>query len=80
VAAPGSTNTAFPLTPALSLREREQSVLRLERFGALDPSISGNRFSLSLRERLGVRGNAASKHPESQPMRSTRSSPSLIQA
>ena len=49
----------FPLTPALSLRERERP--RPHRFQptALDSPTVGLRFPLSLRERDGVRGKGA---------------------
>jgi hypothetical protein len=46
----------FPLTLTLSLGEREPGLRRLDESGALDSSIRRMRFSLSPRERAGVRG------------------------
>ena len=67
---------ALPLTPALSLRERESPRSRRVRFPkpyfVRTPSVPHSAalsFSLSLRERAGVRGNrssARSASPESR--------------
>ena len=59
--------TAFPLTPALSLREREASRLRtgllpkpsVGRTASTSPT-AAPMFSLSQRERAGVRGKESS--------------------
>jgi len=48
--------TPLPLTPALSLRERETPIQSLETAEALDLPTHWQRFSLSLRERAGVGG------------------------
>ena len=47
----------FPLTPALSLRERENQGQRYENCKRLDFANALPPISLSLRERAGVRGN-----------------------
>jgi len=49
----------FPLTPALSLGERENLLRRCERGGRCRSSIHGRRCSRSPRERAGVRGKGA---------------------
>jgi hypothetical protein len=49
-----SANVTFPLTPALSLGEREHRRPRGLQFAALDWSRDWLRFPLSLRERAGV--------------------------
>jgi hypothetical protein len=49
-------DAAFPLTLALSLGEREQSTPRIGQSRVLGKSNGGGRFSLSPRERAGVRG------------------------
>src|SRR5438309_2213012 len=51
----------FPLTPALSLREREEHFPHWILGQTLSSSGHCRRFSLSLRERAGVRGNRARK-------------------
>ena len=49
----------FPLTPALSPRERGKRILPQAEAERLDPFKAGFADSLSLGERAGVRGNAA---------------------
>src|SRR5688572_24745553 len=49
----------FPLTPALSLGERVNSTLRRVQSRHFDCSLRDARCSLSLRERVRVRGNGA---------------------
>jgi hypothetical protein len=49
----------FPLTPALSLGERVNSSLRGEHSSHLGFHLRGARCSLSLRERVRVRGKGA---------------------
>src|SRR5437867_4842607 len=49
----------FPLTPTLSLREREQRASRSEKPTGLDCSPRREGFTLSPRERAGVRGKQA---------------------
>ena len=57
----------FPLTLTLSRREREQMLARpgclkiIKQVAASGRSSSGERFSLSQRERAGVRENACSQ-------------------
>src|SRR6266849_8223617 len=52
------SHAPFPLTPALSLREREHRRSAFDNPSRLGLSQRGPWFSLSLRERGGVRGNA----------------------
>ena len=60
---------AFPLTLTLSRREREQPLANFvklqvaEQFAAVASPESWERFSLSPRERVGVRGNNTSIFP-----------------
>jgi len=56
-------NTPFPLTPALSLRERENPIQCVVKSGASVVPKDWIPFSLSPAEgeRAGVRGNRASK-------------------
>jgi hypothetical protein len=54
----------FPLTLTLSLGERERRLRCLDQSGALDSSIHGMCFSLSSRERAGVRGKRTVVYPE----------------
>ena len=61
---------AFPLTPALSLREREKPIPS-QQIGCMSISaLGGLCVSLSLRERAGVRGNAAVERRPISPLRS----------
>jgi hypothetical protein len=53
----------FPLTPALSLGERVNPSLRGVQSRAVGPPLRDARCSLSLRERVRVRGNRANDHP-----------------
>src|SRR5216117_975392 len=53
----------FPLTLTLSLGEREQRALRSGKPTGVDCSAVGADFTLSPRERAGVRGNGAKPHP-----------------
>ena len=50
------TSGSFPLTPALSLGERESTRAHSENSTAPDSLADWRRFPLSLRERAGVRG------------------------
>jgi hypothetical protein len=59
----GDSKVFFPLTPTLSAREREHSGRSSKRARRLGSSQAGHEFSLSLRERAGVRGNGSSWHP-----------------
>jgi hypothetical protein len=52
----GKSQIVFPLTLTLSLGEREPRLSRLDPPGALDSPIRRMCFSLSPRERVGVRG------------------------
>jgi hypothetical protein len=55
------TNASFPLTPALSLREREfTTAVSLQLQGPVCRH-AVQRFSHTLRERAGVRGDSADK-------------------
>jgi hypothetical protein len=60
------SQAVFPLTLTLSLGEREPRLPRLDPPDALDSSIRWMGFSLSLRERAGVRGKELSSIPQSQ--------------
>src|SRR5882757_5086093 len=53
----------FPLTPALSLGERVNPSLRGEQSGPVGFPLRDARCSLSLRERVRVRGNGANSDP-----------------
>jgi hypothetical protein len=55
----GLFRSLFPLTPALSLGERENRFPVLRQFEALSVPRAGLRVSLSPRERAGVRGKAS---------------------
>src|SRR5215813_3513975 len=59
-----SFGTAFPLTLALSLREREYPAPRWEESRRFGFATSGERFSLSPGERAGVRAGVASSKIE----------------
>src|SRR6266571_4229852 len=63
----------FPLTLTLSLGEREQRALRHGRTRGLDCSPGREEFTLSPRERAGVRGNGAKYHP------SYRTNPGIVE-
>ena len=54
---------SYPLTPSLSPGEREHVTRSFDKTGRLDLRRGWRRFSLSLRERAGVRGNAISTNP-----------------
>jgi len=54
---------SFPLTPALSLGERVNHSLLGEQFRGVAFPLLEARFSLSLRERVRVRGKGAKFHP-----------------
>src|SRR5438876_1891933 len=56
-------NGFFPLTPALSLGERVNLSLRGEQSTALGLPLRDARCSLSLRERVRLRGTGAAHHP-----------------
>src|SRR2546427_12104832 len=56
----------FPLTPALSLGERVNLSLRGEQSRSPGFPLREARCSLSLRERVRVRGNGVACHPASQ--------------
>src|SRR5262249_39725031 len=56
-----NANTLFPLTPALSLRERENSPQSVDTSKASACEKTDEASSLSLGERVGVRGNSAGK-------------------
>ena len=56
----------FPLTPALSLGERVNLSLRGEQTRPVGFPLRDARCSLSLRERVRVRGNGANYHPAYQ--------------
>ena len=58
-----SLGISFPLTPTLSLGERVPRRLSLEWPARLDLSQRGKCFSLSPRERVGVRGKRCSDKP-----------------
>jgi hypothetical protein len=51
----------FPLTPALSLGERENHLPRCDKSRPADLSSDGRRGTLSLGERAGVRGKETPK-------------------
>ena len=53
----------FPLTPALSLGERVIPSLRGEQSRPVGFTLRDARCCLSLRERVGVRGNGATYYP-----------------
>src|SRR6267154_5379744 len=53
----------FPLSPALSLGERVKPSLRGEQSRPVGFPLRDARCSLSLRERVRVRGNGAAYHP-----------------
>src|SRR2546426_3791123 len=53
----------FPLTPALSLGERVNLSLRGEQTRPVGFPLRDARCSLSLRERVRVRGNGVAYHP-----------------
>jgi len=53
---PLTVHDLFPLTPALSLRERGNRSQRRDKSRAVAFSKDWIRFTLSLRERAGVRG------------------------
>src|SRR2546428_9462052 len=53
----------FPLTPALSLGERVNPSLRGEQSRPVGLSLRDACYSLSLRERVRVRGSGAVYHP-----------------
>ena len=57
------SNGFFPLTPTLSLGERVNLSRRGEQSTALGLPLRDARCSLSLRERVRVRGNDAAYHP-----------------
>jgi mRNA-degrading endonuclease YafQ of YafQ-DinJ toxin-antitoxin module len=59
----GDSKVFFPLTPTLSPGEREHSGRSSKRARRLGSSQAGHQFSLSLRERAGVRGNGSPWHP-----------------
>src|SRR5437762_13815869 len=63
----------FPLTAALSLREREIGWQVWCSKDGLGVTRGGERGSLSLRERAGVRGNGASENPPPIDRRDNRS-------
>jgi hypothetical protein len=57
---PCSQTAAFPLTPALSLGERENGFQRWDWLTGWWMTRNGRSCSLSLRERVRVRGNGLS--------------------
>src|SRR2546422_7679254 len=57
----------FPLTPALSLGERVNAALRGEQSRLVGLPLRDARCSLSLRERVRVRGNGAAYYPRIGP-------------
>src|SRR5438552_2339169 len=59
---PAACTFLFPLTPALSLREREHHRQRIRQPDAPGVVEIVPWFSLSLRERAGVRGNGACEY------------------
>src|SRR5437899_2780211 len=58
-----SCGGSFPLTPTLSLWERVNPSLRGEQSGPVGFPLRDARCSLSLRERVRVRGNGANSDP-----------------
>jgi hypothetical protein len=58
------SQAVFPLTLTLSLGEREPRLRHLDQPGTLDSSIRRMGFSLSPRERAGVRGKDLSSIPK----------------
>ena len=62
----GKSEGRFPLTPALSLGERENVLRRRNRPGRLSILPRWIRYSLSLRERVRVRGKEAILSPSLQ--------------
>src|SRR3989442_14676683 len=63
VSASCNCDAAFPLTPALSLGERENPSQRGGESSTPGSSQNGERCPLSLGERVGVRGNGLSAYP-----------------
>ena len=61
----------FPLTPTLSPGERVNHSLRGEQSRAVGFPLRDARCSLSLRERVRVRGNGVNYHPAYQPIPGT---------
>src|SRR6266516_3043931 len=59
----GRRDGLFPLTLTLSLGEREQRALRRGKRTGVDCSPGRAGFTLSPRERAGVRGNGVKYHP-----------------
>jgi hypothetical protein len=55
----GRARVPFPLTPILSLRERENGLQSLDEPGTLGTCEARGCDSLSLRERVRVRGNGS---------------------
>ena len=68
---------AFPLTLAISLRERESRAPRWEQSRRFGSTSSGERFSLSPGERAGVRAGVASVKIEECSVKIEERSPAI---
>ena len=68
---PARCSDVFPLTPALSPGERVNAAPRGAQSKAMGSAMRKARCSLSLRERVRVRGNGVAYHPACRTIRDT---------